>query len=428
LLQTTAASLRPSDTRTNCFAPPGMFRFKKSQHSANKSPNTILPPPQPPLYQMGPPPHLPRDLHASLRMFSFLPQTSESRVQRQTRDRIKRRSLDRGGYRQGYMRPRKEPMIQPRTHNAPAHGKKRRARKNLSQTQHIPCIQPGGAPHKLSLSQTQPIPSVRPPAKQASPSRPLDLWPQGRTLLQEGCFLEAFELFERVRDLAKGSVPKLLQAHLGTELAGAALKIALDPQSCSEEDQVAWLRTVQKEATDAMLEFENDQSEHGPMMLAFAHLLRAVAALETVNLEEMMETAAALLVEHEDCPREQMFGYQALIKALVSVLYKQGRREEAVAWKGLAGTVLINSRKVSAEEDDRFEEEYNGVLNKIPSSTNRASTDGVTHSQPHPGSNRDRFDTLDTNGDGIIDKVEFEATAGNRRFEEDELFGTQFCV
>ena len=114
-----------------------------------------------------------------------------------------------------------------------------------------------------------------------------------------------------------------------------------------------------------------------------------------------------------------MFGYQALIKALVSVLYKQGRREEAVAWKGLAGTVLINSRKVSAEEGDRFEEEYNGVLNKIPSSTNRASTDGVTHSQPHPGSNRDRFDTLDTNGDGIIDKVEFEAAAGNRRFEED---------
>ena len=109
-----------------------------------------------------------------------------------------------------------------------------------------------------------------------------------------------------MRDLAKGSIPKLLQAHLGTELAGAALKIALDPQSCSEEDQVAWLRTVQKEATDAMLEFENDQSEHGPMMLAFAHLLRAVAALGTVNLEEMMETAAALLVEHEDCPREQV--------------------------------------------------------------------------------------------------------------------------
>ena len=107
-------------------------------------------------------------------------------------------------------------------------------------------------------------------------------------------------------DLVKGSVPKRLHAHLGTELAGAALKIALDPQSSNEEDRVAWLRTVQKEATDAMLEFENDQSEHGPMMLAFVHLLCAVGALETMNLEEMMETAAALLVEHEDCPREQV--------------------------------------------------------------------------------------------------------------------------
>ena len=202
---------------------------------------------------------------------------------------------------------RKEPMIQPRTHNAPvAHNKKRRARKNLSQTQHISSIQPAGAPHKLTLSQTQPIPCVRPPAKQASQLGPLDLWPQGRRLLREGCFLEAFELFERVRDLVKGSTPKVLQAHLGTELAGAALKIALDPQSSDEEALVAWLRTVQKEATDAILEFEHHQQEHGPMMLAFAHLLRAVAVLGTMNLEEVMETAAALLVENENCQREQV--------------------------------------------------------------------------------------------------------------------------
>ena len=116
----------------------------------------------------------------------------------------------------------------------------------------------------------------------------------------------------------------------------------------------------------------------------------------------------------------QVFGYQALIKALVSVLYKQGRREEAVAWKELAGSVMMNSRKLSsldqrpAEEDNKFEEEYNGVLSKKSSSTNRASTDG--------------FPTLDTNGDGIIDRAEFEAAAGNNRFEDDELFGTQLCV
>jgi len=167
--------------------------------------------------------------------------------------------------------------------------------------------------------------------------RAFDLWPYARALVKEGRPVEALKCFERARSLAHGRVPTTTLAHLASEIAGAALKAA-QQFAGTEEQKREYFIQAEKEAKGAINELTESRSAQ---MKAFAHLLHATAGLELPHLESLMSSAANLLVEESS---QQVLGQRALAKALVHILYNQGRHDEAVEWKNYAQNELVPDR------------------------------------------------------------------------------------
>lgn len=300
----------------NVFAPSGVFKKRKAAQKYKQvvGHNSKPLPPTTPLIGTAQ---------------RWLPPATESPVHRQTRSRLGTSSSDR-------KQPTMTPDI-PRPHTE-MHGSKMRGSK-MNRRQQSRRMQrafaPEGGGEGLGLS------------------RPFELWPRARQLVAAGRATEAIPFFDRARRLVAGRVPASTLAQLACEMADAALKAAQEG-NIGEEKRARFYKQVEREASTAIVHFDEssstpytDQTQHrSGQMKAYAYLLRATSALGIPTLDKLMQDAASLLVDDRNYEhKNQVAGHETLVKALVSVLFEQGRHDEALEWKKFSQEIVTNHNR-----------------------------------------------------------------------------------
>lgn len=297
--------------RIDIFAPSGVLRSKSSvQHEHCRPPPGGNSKPLAP----SPCPGTPK---------LWLPQASECSAHRQTRSRIRTScSAQRN-------QKRTPPLTVCNTPN------KQQTRQASSPIRHKSACAP-----QMGQGQTFMSPTTKQRLSDTigiGCERVFDLWQYARALVKDGRPVEALKFFERARSLAHGRVPTATLAHLASEIAAAALKAAQQFAGPNLQKREYFIQ-AEKEAKGAISELVESRSAQ---MKAFAHLLHATAGLELPHLESLMSSAASLLIEESS---QQVLGQRTLAKALVHILYNQGRHDEAVEWKNYAQSELVPDR------------------------------------------------------------------------------------